>query len=136
MSNASNRETVDLSHRLPDEGIRIPTRATFAGVEGAPLLALGHNNCCPLLRLFNDQIEFRVLRKQRRPYSSIKSVGVHQGFLTNNIQIVWHGALLTFSANISREDNLVEVVKFLQRKQVPLSPKAQTFLQEHRGDSA
>ena len=63
---------LNLSEPLPDEGVQVPIRATFTGLAGIPLVAVGTNSLFPLFKLFNDYVEFRVFFRRRRAYSVIK----------------------------------------------------------------
>lgn len=121
---------INLSNPLPANGVQVPVRATFTGVAGVPFWTLAHNSLFPLFKLFNDEMEFRVIFKQRRAYTSIKSVHVFWMLLTNNVQITWHDSSFTFVANVTNQDDLVQVVRFLERKQAPLLDTAKLFLQK------
>lgn len=120
---------LNLIDPLPNEGVQVPIRATFTGIAGIPLLAVGTNSLFPTFKLFNDYIEGRVILKQHRPYTEMKKVGVFQTFITNNLKITWHDSFFTLIANVRDPDDLIEVVNFLKRKQVPLTQAAEKLLQ-------
>lgn len=120
---------LNLIEPLPDEGVQVPIRATFTGVAGIPLLALGTNSLFPIFKLFNDYIECRVFLRQRHAYAEIKEVHVFQTFMTNNVKITWHNTPFTLAANVRDPEDLIEVVRFLKRKQVPLTETAERLLQ-------
>ena len=119
---------------LPPDGLRIPLRAAFVGMKGIDWLALGHNNLNPLLVLHDTEVEFSILRKQRRPYHAIEYVDFGQALGTDLLIIAWRGSYLTFAGNVQFLDDLPpadalrDLLQFFESKQVRLSPRAQTWL--------
>jgi ribulose-5-phosphate 4-epimerase/fuculose-1-phosphate aldolase len=79
----------------------IPVLATFTGVSGLPWwYGIATNNAKPLFVIERNGIRFRVIRAQSRRFSDIACVDVRQAAGTVNLEIAFHEALLTFSANL------------------------------------
>jgi len=103
----------------------IPVLATFAGVRGLPWwYGIATNNAKPLLVIEPAGIRFRVIRAQRRLFSEIACVDVRQATGTVNLELAFHGALLTFSANLGNVPLAAHVLRMLPAS-VPLSARAQ-----------
>ncbi len=117
-----------LREPLPLAGVSIPLLATFAGLAGVPLLSLGKNNLSALLRIYPGELEFKVFRTQRRPYSAIRRVEVQTSWATRNVEIVWHGSVMTFTANVRTDAWRVALLRLLEAKGAPLSPAAHNLL--------
>ena len=115
---------------LPANGFKVPLRATFTGPKSAPLVALSHNSMFPLLKLYNDSVEFRVFIQRRKSYTDIERVEIARSFLTDNVIFVWKDSVFTFTANVSGEKILQELARFLQRHGVPLAESAQQVVNE------
>jgi uncharacterized RDD family membrane protein YckC len=127
---------------LPPEGLRIPLRAAFVGVKGVDWVALAHNSFNPLLRLYDTEVEARVFRTHRRPYGAIEYVDFRQGLGTQLLVIAWRDSSVTFSGNLSyvgdlsASEALRELLRLFESKQVPLSPRAQTWLHGSQREEA
>lgn len=113
---------------LPAEGLTVPLRASFTGLKGIPLIALGTNSASPLLRLYDGSLEVKVFKVARHSYEDIAIVTVFQTIGTHNLTIEWKHSGFTFTANVGDEDTLVQVLRLLETKQVTLSAKARAFL--------
>ncbi len=114
---------------LPAEGVLVPLRASFIGVKGVPVLSLGHNNLSPILRLYPDDVEFRVFRLRRRPYSAIGRIDVLTTLGTRNVEFVWKDSILTFAANVENEAWRLAVLGFLAKRGIPATDAAMRLLQ-------
>ena len=122
---------MDLTSPLPENGVKIPIYATFTGVRFAPWLALGTNSLSPLLRVYDDHLDFKVLRPHRKSYEEIEAVGVITWHLTRNVYFIWRDTQLTFSANIIRKDWLIQLVQFFHHKNVALTPAALKMIEDN-----
>ena len=79
----------------------VPLKAAFSGVRGFPsLFAIATNNATPLLAIGATTIEYRVIRKHRRPLADIEQIDVRTAPRTVNIEIQFKGEALTFAANV------------------------------------
>ena len=114
--------------RLPVEGVSVPVLATFLGLAGVPILALAKNNLSARLRLYPEEVEFKVFRALRRPYSAIRRVDAQSFWATRNVELVWRGSVVSVSANIRDDAWRVAVLRFLDARQVALSPSARRLL--------
>ena len=121
-----------LREPLPPEGVAVPLLATFSGLVGVPLLSLGKNNLSALLRVYPDQMEFKVLRTLRRPYSRIRRVETQTFWATRNVEFVWHGSNLTFTANVRTDAWRLALLGLLDAKGVDLAAGARRLLEEGR----
>ena len=117
-----------LTSPLPPEGVMVPAWATFTGLRGVPLLSLGTNSFSPLLRLYEDRVEFKVLRTHVRPLGDIERMHARRFWKTSQITIEWRGERLTFAANILLPRLQVQVLGFLDSKGAPLSEPARALL--------
>jgi hypothetical protein len=119
---------MNLSEPLPLEGVKVPLYAAFTGIQGVPLIALGTNSASPLLRLYEDAVEFKVFRTHRKSYTLIARINILQLPLTQNIELIWRDSPFTFAANLGREDWLLQLVRFFDNRQLELTPRARAFL--------
>lgn len=79
----------------------IPVIAAFAGVRGLPWwFALASNNANPSLVIFAYGIKYRMIRKYDRRFDEITRIEVRTAWKTVNIEMQFHGDLLTFAVNI------------------------------------
>ena len=116
-----------LSEPLPAEGVEVPLLASFAGLARVPILSLGKNNLSARLRLYPDELEFKVLRTRRRPYTEIQRIETQSFWATRNVEFVWRGSLITFTANLHSDAWRLALLRFLERRGVPLSPAARAL---------
>ena len=119
---------MDFSSPLPVKGIAIPIYVTTAGIKGVPFLSFGKNGFSPALRLFENEIEYKLFRIHRRSYQEIECVDTLSRNASRHLIFNWKESRWTFHAMVIREDWLVEVLQFLQLKNVTLSGKAQSVL--------
>lgn len=103
-------------------------RATFTGWRGLPWVALASNSLNPVLRIESEQLVFRVLRLQQRPYAQIREVDVRSAYGTFNLIFEFHGRRLTFVANVGTAARGAQALALLPAS-VPLSPRARAALQ-------
>jgi len=123
-------EALNIPYPLPEEGFNIPLRAAFTGIKNVPHLALTHSSISPKLTLYNTEIEYRVVRGGKKPYSHIERVEVFQTIATNNVIFIWQDNMFTFTANLRHEEHLPELLRFLQSRMVQLSDSAHKVLEE------
>ena len=81
------------------------------------------------MRLFEDEIELKVIRTHRRALRDIVLADAFGWALTNNVILHWHDRPWTFTANVIRPDWLLQTLEFLARKGVPVAPRAQALLE-------
>jgi len=120
----------ELREPLPPEGVSVPLLASFAGLARVPLLSLGKNNLSALLRLYPDEIECKVLRTRRRAYSEIRRIEVQTTWATRNVEFVWHGSVVTFTANVRTDAWRLALLRLLDAKGAALSAAARRLLQD------
>lgn len=123
-------QTINIPQTLPETGYKVPVVATFIGFKNVPLIAVAYNNISSSLTLFEDHIEYKVCRTRRYNYSKIDSVGVFRTIGTENIKINFRNSLFSFSGNLFEKENLIELLKFFQRKHLKLTGEAAALLNE------
>lgn len=117
---------------VPDYGFEVPILASFTGIRHLPRQTnVAYNNAFPSLTLYPDRLECRVLKNWSISYQEIESVDIWDTFLTRNITFYVHGREDTVTANLLKRRNLAGMLRFLHRRGVPLSARAQTFISEH-----
>jgi len=92
-------------------------------------LALAENSIAPLLVLYDDGLECRVFFKRRRDYSQVERVEAAQGLWTQNVVFVWKDDNFTFIGNLIHKQRLRELLRFLERKGLPLADSALKVLE-------
>jgi hypothetical protein len=100
---------------IPPEGIRIPVTQTFTGFKALGAFGISHNNMNPLLKIYDDRIEYRVIIKTAKRYGEIewiKPVG------NRRLRITFYGSLLSLSVWLTRPEDRVTLVNFLQARGV------------------
>jgi hypothetical protein len=113
---------------LPDSGFTIPLRASFLVFKTFPLLGVATNTASPRLDLFNDRVEFRVIRRQIRHYADLEYIDARQTLGTQNIILCWRGRSFAFAANLGAEEPLVELLRFFQRRAIALTERARSIV--------
>jgi hypothetical protein len=88
--------------RTDTEGGKVvPVIAAFAGVRGLPWwFALASNNANPSLVIFASGIRYRMIRRHERRFDEIARVEVRTAWKTVNIEMRFHGELMTFAVNV------------------------------------
>jgi hypothetical protein len=102
----------------------IPVLATFTGVGGLPWwygIAVSNAKLVPVLEL--DAVRFRVVRTHRRRFGEIACVDIRQATGTVNLALEFHGALLTFTANLGAVPLGAHVLRLFPAP-VPLTTRA------------
>ena len=109
------------------EGRTVPLRISFVGLKSLGWVALAHNNLAPLLVLYRDHLEQRVVFKKARRYSEIERVDVTKTD-TDNLEIAYVGSALTFACKLKSQQDLAGVLEFLASKGVSLGDGAKRRL--------
>ena len=122
----------NLTSPLPEKGVAVPIYATFTGHKQMPFWwAISTNSANPKLRLFEDELELKVIKTHCKLLRDIVVAdALCEKIKTNNLILTWNDTPWTFTANIIQRDWLMQTLKFLARKQVPLSPRAARLLNE------
>ena len=115
---------------LDGTSVTIPLVAAFAGFKGMPWLACAHNSISPRLTLHADEVEVKVIRKRRRPYSRIQQVDYRTGIGTRNVILAFTDSQLSFRGNTASTSLAREAIRRLQARGCPLSPRALALLEE------
>ncbi len=122
----------DLTAPIPAKGVAVPIYATFTGHTRMPFWwAISNNSLNPKLRLFEDELELKVIKTHRKSLRDVVVADAHCGLVkSNSLILTWNDTPWTFTANIIQRNWLGQVLEFLARKQVPLSPRAARLLSE------
>lgn len=117
-----------IPHPLPAAGLPITVRASFTVFKPFPLLAIATNSLAPLLMLFEDALEHRVITTRRHAYRDIEQIDARQNFATQNIIFYWRDGLFAFSANVGEAAALRSLLIFFAGRQIPLTDRARKIL--------
>lgn len=123
-----------LTAPLSEKGIAVPIYATFTGHKQMPFWwAIANNSLNPKLRLFEDELELKVIKTHRRLLQDIAVADAYCGKVkTNNLILIWNDTPWTFTANIIQRNWLIQTLEFLMRKNIALSPRAARLLSESK----
>ena len=124
----------NLTSPLPPNGVAVPIYATFTGHAKMPFWwACSTNSLNPKLRLFEDELELKVIKTHRKSYSHVAVADAYCGRIkTNNLILTWNDTPWTFTANIIQRNWLTQTLEFLERKNIALSPRAARLLAESK----
>lgn len=111
---------------LPEEGYKVPIRASFRGPKAIPMLALAKNNMNPLLVLHEEYLEFRVLGRASKRYTDIEWVTTYSNHRSLRMAFVDDG--FVFSAFLPNREEMASLMAFLDRKGVTLTDHARSLL--------
>ncbi len=117
-----------LHSRLGAAGAAIPIYGTCTGHKLVPLWALASNSLGPKLRFFDAEVEWKVLKTARRPWSEIESVDAQLLWKTSRLTLNFQGTPWNVSANLLSPADLRETLRFLNAKGLSLTPRAQEIL--------
>ncbi len=122
----------DIPAAIPAEGFEVPILATFTGSKTLPRqISFSHNNLNPSLTLFEDRLDCKVVLKKSIFLAQIEKVDIWDALATRNLQIYVRDQEDLFSANLLNRKNLAQVLRFLKKRGVPLSNRADAFLAAH-----
>lgn len=114
-------EPLDLREPLPPEGVRVPVVEASAGwgIKGSGAMVLPSDNSLnPLLQIYNDHLECRVIAKRQVSYDQIVRV---DGGGAVNAWLAFHlEGDRSFGARLAAADRNA-VARFLRGKRIPLA---------------
>ncbi|MBA8879701.1 hypothetical protein [Phyllobacterium myrsinacearum] len=114
--------------KRPDGGINVPLVAAFGGWKFIPWVASSSSSIAPLLVLHESDLEYRVIRAKRRPYTEVSSVDLRTAIGTVNIVFEFRTSMRTFAANTASRQNAAEALAILQDKGCLLTERARSLL--------
>jgi hypothetical protein len=130
------RKKVEIKKRgldFNDNETSVPLLASFVGIKFLPtIIAVGYNNISPKLIFFEEGIGYKVFSKSYKKYSDIELVDIWITFGTRNLTFKFRNSIFTFTANLGDDNNLKNALGFLQKKNCPLSSKAEKFLSNEK----
>lgn len=121
-----NNEKLDFSK---DE-VDVPLMASFSGLKNIPHLSLAENSLNPKLKFFKDHLEHRIISLGTKKYATIELVDITIAPFTKNLILIFKNDDATFIGNLYGERNLIDTLRFLNKKGCKLSPKATAWLEE------
>lgn len=124
---------LDLSLPLPDEGVRVRLAVAFGSWPAIPWLVLGSNSANPLLHVYPDGLETRVIRKARHRYDDIVLAEAYAPLFArapSMLRITWADARRQFLARPAMPSHLIAVLRLLADEGVPLGPEARALLED------
>ncbi len=124
----------DLTAPIPEKGVAVPIYATFTGHARMPFWwAISTNSANPKLRLFENELELKVMKTHRKHYSHVVVADAYCGLVkSNTLMLTWDDTPWTFTANVIQRNWLVQTLEFLERKNIALSPRAARLLAESK----
>ena len=124
----------NLTSPLPAKGVAVPIYTTFTGHSKMPFWwAISTNSANPKLRLFEDELELKVMKTHKKFLRDIVVTDAYCGRVkTNNLILTWNDTPWTFTANIIQRNWLMQTLEFLARKNIALSPRAARLLAESK----
>lgn len=118
---------------IPQQGFVVPVSASFfttRSTEGiSNSLALGHNGLNPLLKLYEDHIDYRFFLKKSKKLDDIEKIDATSSTGTKNLIFYFKNEESVFTANLYSEINFKETLRFFQRKGVHLTDTAKAFME-------
>jgi hypothetical protein len=123
---------MDLPKPLAKEGFTIPLKASFVVFKRLSFLGVAHNNIAPGLTLFEDRLEYRVLKLVRRSYADIEAVDARRWLGTQTLILHWRAGLFAFGANVGDDDRLIALLAFFEARGVKFAPRARDILNAAR----
>lgn len=100
---------------IPPEGIRIPITQSFSGYKPFAAFGLSHNNMNPLLILFDDHIEYRVILKNSKRFGDIEYI---KPIMNRQLRFVFYGSFLTLSVWLRNAEDRTTLLNFLSSRGV------------------
>ncbi len=113
--------------RLPDGSSRVPLRAAYGSTKGFGMLGGSHNNLYPLLLLYDDGIEYRVLKRTAAPYARIASVDAVTGWGRAALVLSFTDSNFVFTGSTGGKAAPAEVLRLLRDKGCPLTDRARVL---------
>jgi hypothetical protein len=108
--------------------MEIKLKAAFTGLTWLPSwIALTTSNLSPHLILEDSDINYKVMRAIRRPYSDIASVDFRKSWGTRNIILRFKTGSTTFTGNAVSDEEARRGLAALREKGCVLSSRAQSF---------
>ncbi|MGO4451559.1 hypothetical protein AB4Y96_21775 [Phyllobacterium sp. TAF24] len=114
--------------KLPDGGINVPLVAAFGGWKYVVWIARTSSSIAPLLVLHESDLEYRVIRLKRQPYTDVSAVDLRTTIGTVNIVFEFRASIRTFAANTASRRNAMEALAILKGKGCPLTARAEALL--------
>ncbi len=111
---------------LPNKGIPVSLSSSYIGIRSVPLIALAHRTIPgPNLTFFQQSFQTKVLWSRSYDYSEVKQVDARKSWTSILLTFQFKNKLFTFLGNLFFQEDFPIIVEWLQRNQVPLSPRAQ-----------
>lgn len=102
---------------IPPEGIDVPVTQTFSGLKPFGAVGISHNNMNPRLVIYDDRLEYRVIRRSSRRYGDVECVKM---IGNRQLRFVFYGQVLTLSVWLSNAEDRVTLVEFLRTRGVKI----------------
>lgn len=118
---------------IPRSGFAVPIRAAFLVLKGLPLLSVASNNMNPRMTLFEDHMEYRVLKLTARSFRDIAMIDARRALGGSNLIVHWQAVWFSFSASVQDVVALAALLQFFRGKQLVLSDAAQEILARSDG---
>jgi len=116
-------------------GRTIPLVAAFSGLRWPPWIALASNNLNPSLVMAPHGVTCRVLMRRTRAWHEVERVDVRIFGATVNLDFVFRGSAVTFTANVGSVVLAARVLALVPEG-IPLTDRARSVLAGGGGSSA
>jgi hypothetical protein len=111
-----------------DGAIRVPLRAAYGSTQGLGMLGGSHNNLNPLLLIYDDHIEYRVLKRTAVPYADIAGVDAVTGWGRAALVLSFTNSKFLFTGNTGGKTALAEALRHLRDKGCRLTDAARAIV--------
>ena len=103
--------------------------SSFRGLRKVPLVALSFNSIFPELTLSEEGVAFRIISRHFLPFAEIDTVDTAWRF-AHQVTIIPRKGPWTFSFNYFEQNSPKALLRELEKRGVPLTPKARHFSRE------
>lgn len=111
---------------IPPEGITVPISNSFSGLKPlGGMFGFARNNLNPMLTLYDERIEYRVIIKASKRYGDIEQVRARG---SRQMQFDFFGSLVTLSVWLRNEEDRTTLLNFLRSRGVNLDEKARALV--------
>ena len=105
--------------------------AGFTGLSFMPkIYTLSHNNAAPVLRLYEEFIEYRGgFRLKKSDYVNIKKVDIFTILSTKSVCLYFENTPRTFYGNFRKDSERVDCLRVFMEKGCQLTEQAMVLIQ-------
>lgn len=128
-------KTLSIPQKITTAGFKVPIGCAFTGVKFLPIIALTTNSAFPNLVLYDEHINYRVIRKSSAKYSSIEKADAVSYRFAQNLTLYFSDSIFVLTVQLHWREDLIELVKFFQRKGASITERTLNLM-EINGETA